>query len=46
MRDMDLVVSIAHRGSVDPEATASTVEMRTALLRETCKLLKVQVVRV
>lgn len=42
MRDMDLVVSVAHRGGVDPEATASTVEMRTALLRETCQLLKVQ----
>ncbi|MEX0717715.1 MAG: DUF5724 domain-containing protein [Planctomycetaceae bacterium] len=39
MRDVDLVVSVAHRGEVDPEASASTVEMRTALLRETCDLL-------
>jgi len=39
MRDLDLVVSVAHRGGVDPEATASTVEMRAALLRETCDLL-------
>ena len=39
MRDLDLVVSVAHRGGVDPEATASTVEMRAALLRETCALL-------
>ncbi|MFM1802433.1 MAG: hypothetical protein RJA81_1785, partial [Planctomycetota bacterium] len=39
MRDIDLVVSVAHRGEVDPEASASTVEMRTALIRETCTLL-------
>ena len=36
MRDVDLVVSVAHLGGVDPEASASTVEMRAALLRETC----------
>lgn len=40
MRDIDLVVSVAHAGRVDPETSASTVEMRTALLRETCSLLK------
>lgn len=39
MRDVDLVVSVAHRGEVDPEASASTVEMRSALIRETCQLL-------
>lgn len=39
MRDLDLVVSVAHRGGVDPEATASTVEMRAALVRETSALL-------
>ncbi|MDB4353961.1 DUF4132 domain-containing protein [Akkermansiaceae bacterium] len=39
MRDCDLVVSVAHRGEVDPEASASTVEMRTNLIEETCKLL-------
>ncbi|HEX5830424.1 MAG TPA: DUF4132 domain-containing protein, partial [Gemmatimonadaceae bacterium] len=39
MRDLDLVVSVAHRGGVDPEATASTVEMRAALVQETCALL-------
>ena len=39
MRDLDLVVAVAHRGGVDPEATASTVEMRAALVRETCELL-------
>lgn len=36
MRDLDLMVSVAHSGGVDPEATASTVEMRAALVRETC----------
>jgi hypothetical protein len=39
MRDVDLAVSVAHRAGVDPEATASTVEMRAALARETCELL-------
>ena len=39
MRDLDLVVSVAHRGGVDPEATASTVGMRAALVREACELL-------
>jgi len=45
MRDMDLVVSVAHAGGVDPEATASTVEMRANLLRETCQLLSLKNVR-
>lgn len=46
MRDLDLVVSVAHAGGVDPEASASTVEMRAALLRETCRLLKLDNVRI
>jgi hypothetical protein len=41
MRDVDLVVSVAHVGGVDPEASASTVEMRASLLRETCSLLHI-----
>jgi hypothetical protein len=45
MRDLDLVVSVAHRGGVDPEASASTVEMRAALLKETCALLKLKNVK-
>lgn len=45
MRDLDLVVSVAHRGGVDPEASASTVEMRAGLLRETCQLLRLDNVR-
>ena len=46
MRDIDLVVSVAHRGGVDPEASASTVEMRATLLRETCSLLGLKNVRI
>ena len=46
MRDIDLVVSVAHRGGVDPEASASTVEMRAALLRETTELLGLKNVRI
>lgn len=42
MRDLDLVVGVAHRGGVDPEATASTVEMRASLVNETCQLLDIQ----
>ena len=34
MRDMDLVVSVAHVGGADPEASHSTVEMRTAIALE------------
>jgi hypothetical protein len=45
MRDLDLVVSVAHQGGVDPEASASTVEMRTSLIRETCRLLKLSNVK-
>jgi hypothetical protein len=39
MRDVDLVVSVAHAGGVDPEATASTTQMRATLVRETARLL-------
>ncbi len=46
MRDLDLVVSVAHQGGVDPEATASTVEMRAALLRESCALLRLDNVEI
>ncbi len=46
MRDLDLVVSVAHAGGVDPEASASTVEMRATLLRETCQVLNLSNVRI
>jgi hypothetical protein len=46
MRDLDLVVSVAHRGGVDPEASASTIQMRTSLLSETLQLLNIKNVRI
>ncbi len=46
MRDLDLVVSVAHRGGVDPEASMSTVESRAALVRETATMLSLANVRV
>jgi len=39
MWDVDVVVSVAHWGGVDPEASASTIEMRSALIRETLSML-------
>ena len=46
LRDLDLVVSVAHCGGVDPEASASTMEMRAALVRESSALLKLHQVDV
>jgi hypothetical protein len=46
MRDLDLTVSVAHAGGVDPEATASTLEMRASLVKETCDLLQISNVEV
>lgn len=40
MRDVDLAVSVAHVGGVDPETSHSTVEMRAALLSFTLPLFK------
>lgn len=40
MRDIDLVVSVAHVGGTDPEASQSSIEMRSTLLRETLRLFK------
>ncbi|MBP1993696.1 DUF4132 domain-containing protein [Paenibacillus eucommiae] len=41
MRDVDLVVSTAHVGGVDPEASLTTIGMRTAIVRESLRLLKI-----
>ncbi len=41
MRDIDLVVSVAHVGEVDPETSQSSIELRSALVRETMRLFKV-----
>ena len=38
MRDVDLAVSIAHAGSVDPETSHSTIEMRSVLVELTMPL--------
>nr|WP_310786913.1 DUF5724 domain-containing protein [Fusobacterium nucleatum] len=40
MRDVDLAVSVAHVGGVDPEASHSTVEMRKAIVEFNLKLFK------
>lgn len=40
MRDIDLVVSVAHVGGVDPEASQSSIEMRSVLLTESMRLFK------
>ena len=38
MRDVDLVVSVAHVGGVDPQASHGTMQMRAALARESARL--------
>jgi hypothetical protein len=42
MRDIDLVVSVAHIGGVDPGTSASTIEMRIAIASELLSLLKIE----
>lgn len=39
LRDVDLIVSIAHATGANPEAAVSTVAMRADLIRETCAVL-------
>ena len=46
MRDIDLVVSVAHAGGVDAEASHSSIEMRSVLLRETLRLFKLDNVEI
>ncbi|WP_059170241.1 DUF4132 domain-containing protein [Bacillus sp. FJAT-27445] len=46
MRDVDLVVSVAHVGGVDPEASLTTIEMRAAILKESLRLMKITNVRI
>ncbi|WES95906.1 DUF4132 domain-containing protein [Chryseobacterium arthrosphaerae] len=46
MRDVDLVVSVAHVGGVDPEASHSSVEMRAVLMKETARLFKLDNIRI
>lgn len=42
MRDVDLAVSVAHVGGVDPEASQSTTQMRVAIAKELVQLLRLQ----
>lgn len=46
MRDVDLAVSVAHSGEVDPETSHSTIEMRIALLEFALPLFKVSNVEI
>ncbi|KZE51753.1 hypothetical protein AV540_12870 [Brevibacillus parabrevis] len=45
MRDVDLVVSVAHVGGVDPEASLTTIELRRVIVAESLRLLKLGNVR-
>lgn len=45
MRDVDLAVSVAHAGGVDPETSHSTIEMRRAVCEFTLPLFKIENVR-
>lgn len=45
MRDVDLAVSVAHAGGVDPETSHSTVEMRSAIVKCSLELFRLQNVR-
>lgn len=42
MRDIDLFVSVAYVGGVDPEASLSTVEMRGAIVKELLDIMKIK----
>ncbi|MDP4177767.1 MAG: DUF4132 domain-containing protein [Bacillota bacterium] len=46
MRDVDLVVSVAHVGGVDVEASLSTIEVRSVIIEEIIKLLKLKNVKI
>lgn len=46
MRDIDLVVSIAHAGDVDPQASHSSIELRSLLVKETISLFKLKNVKI
>ncbi len=46
MRDLDLVVSVAHVGGVDPEASLTTIELRRVIVEETTRLLKLDNVKI
>lgn len=45
MRDVDLAVSVAHAGGVDPETSHSTIEMRRTILEYSLPLFRISNVR-
>lgn len=45
MRDVDLAVSVAHAGGVDPETSHSTVEMRAAIISFVLPMFRIENVR-
>ena len=45
MRDVDLAISVAHAGGVDPETSHSTVEMRKAIVECNLELFKIRNVK-
>lgn len=46
MRDVDLAVSVAHAGGVDPETSHSTIEMRQVIVSCNLELFKIKNVKV
>ena len=46
MRDVDLAVSVAHAGGVDPETSHSTIEMRAALISFILPMFRITNVRI
>lgn len=46
MRDVDLVVSVAHVGGVDPETSHSSIEMRAVLMAETARMFKLDNIKI
>lgn len=46
MRDVDLAVSVAHAGGVDPEASHSTMEMRAAIISHLLPMLRIENVKI
>ena len=46
MRDVDLAVSVAHAGGVDPETSHSTMEMRAAILSFVLPMFRISNVKV
>ena len=41
-RNIDLIVSVAHASGAAPEMVTSSLEMRAVVVRETCRLLKLE----